>query len=172
MLQQDISKKFQFNNYDAMVARRLIQLEETPEALIYFSKVCDNVSDYAYWYFLSTLWVSYSGYSDINLWKKLFSSKRKFKILSIMKPSELEEFNKLNANIEVYRAHRQGEVDWISYTLDIDIAKRFAKERDVSVISQYKIKKKDIEALFLRRGEYETILLDKNKAKFIKEINI
>lgn len=169
---QDISKKFKFNEYDAIIARRIIQLEGTPEAIVYFSKVCDKLSDYAYWYFLSTLWVSYTGFSDINLWKKLFSAKRKFKTLSIMKPSEVEEFNKLSSNIEVYRAHRENEKDWISYTLNFETAKRFAKERGVSAISKYRVKKKDIEALFLRRGEYETILLDKNKAKFIEEITI
>ena len=87
-----------------------------------------------------------------------------------MKPSELREYNKLNSNIIAYRVHRKGEKDWIAYTLSLDIAKRFAKERDVQTISQYRIKKKDIEALFLRRGEEEIILLDKSKAKFIKEV--
>lgn len=169
---RDISKKFCFNGYDASVARVLIALEETPEAIIYFSEVCDKLTDYAYWYFLSTLWVSYTGHSDINLWKKLFSAKRKFKAISIMKPSELEEFNKLNSNIEAYRVHRNGEEDWIAYTLSLDIAKRFAEERNVEAISKYRIKKKDIEALFLRRGEQEIILLDKSKARFIKEIDI
>lgn len=172
MFNQDISKKFKFNNYDAMVARKLIELEETPEAIIYFSKVCDKLSDYAYWYYLSTLWVSYTGYSDINLWKKLFAAKRKFKTISIMKPSEVEEFNKLNSNINAYRVHRKDEEDWIAYTLSLDVAKRFAKERNVDKISLYKIKKKDIEALFLRRGEQEVLLLNKEKAKFIKEITI
>lgn len=132
---QDVSKKFKFNQYDAAVARKLIELEETPEAIIYFSKVSENLSDYAYWYFLSTLWVSYTGYSDINLWKQLFSAKRKFKTPSIMKPSEIEEFNKLNSNITAYRVHRNGETDWIAYTLNLDIAKRFAKERNVSRIN-------------------------------------
>ena len=168
--QDDISKNFKFNQYDASIAVRLIEMEETPEAIIYFSKVCDKLTDYAYWYFLSTLWVSYTGHSDINLWKRLFAAKRKFKISSIMKPSELREYNKLNSNIIAYRVHRKDEKDWIAYTLSLDIAKRFAKERDVQTISQYRIKKKDIEALFLRRGEEEIILLNKSKAKFIKEV--
>lgn len=172
MYNQDISKKFKFNEYDSIVARKLIDLEETPGAIVYFSKICDKLTDYAYWYFLSTLWVSYTGYSDINLWKRLFSAKRKFKTVSIMKPSEVSEYNKLNSNINAYRVHRKDEKDWIAYTLSFDVALRFAKERKVESISEYRIKKKDIEALFLRRGEFEIILLDKSKAKFVKEFKI
>lgn len=172
MFNNDVSKKFKFNEYDSMIARRIMELEGTPEAIVCFSRVCDKLSDYAYWYFLSTLWVSYSGYSDINLWKKLFSAKRKFKTLSIMKPSELEEYNKLNSNLTAYRVHREGESDWIAYTLNLEVAKRFAKERNASSISQYTVKKKDIEGLFLRRGEDEVILIDKNKARFVQKIDV
>ncbi|MFT9496350.1 hypothetical protein [Anaerosolibacter sp.] len=169
---EDISPNFEWNPVDANIAKRLIDLEETPEAIQYFSRVCHKLTDYAYWFLLSTLWVSYTGFTDINLWKKLFSEKRPYRLTSIMKPSELKAFQNLPKRITIYRAHRPNETDWIAYTLDFDIAKRFARERQVNIITEYRIKKADVTALFLRRGENEIIALDKSKIQFIKEYKI
>ena len=74
--------------------------------------------------------------------------------------------------ITVYRAKRPGEKQWIAYTLDLEIAKRFAKERNVNIITKYEVKKRDVLALFLRRGEKEIIVLDETKPKFIEEIEV
>ena len=73
---EDISPNFKFNYNDAHMAKELLKIEGTPKAIKYFSEHCDGLTNYAYWFFLSTLWVSYTGHSDINLWKKLFSSSR------------------------------------------------------------------------------------------------
>ena len=167
----DISPKFIWNPYDTSVAKKIIEFEETPEQIKYFAGICDNLTDYAYWFFLSTCWVSYTGYTDINLWRRLFSSSRQSKKTSIMKPTELKAFEYLPYFVTAYRAHRPEETDWIAYTLDIKIACRFARERNVDRISEYRIKKKDITALFLRRGEKEVIVLDKDKAQLIREIH-
>ena len=165
----DISRNFRWNAYDASVAKKILELEGTSEAIKYFSKVCNKLTNYAYWFFLSTLWVSYSGFSDIELWKKLFSSSRGRKRSSIMKPSEVKAYDRLPYFVRAYRAHRPDETDWIAYTLSKDIALRFAKERGVTAFSEYEIKKKDITALFLRREEQEIILLDQEKARFIRK---
>lgn len=90
----DISPKFKYNAVDAEIGKRIIALEETPEAIKYLSKVCDKLTDYAYWFYLSTLWVSYTGFSDLNLWKELFSAKRKDRVDCIMKPSEFIDLMK------------------------------------------------------------------------------
>lgn len=163
----DISPNFKFNYADAHIAKELLKREETPEAIKYFSEHCNVLTNYSYWFLLSTLWVSYTGYSDIELWKKLFSSDRSQRLKSIMKPSELREYEYLPYKVIAYRAKRPNETQWIAYTLDLEIAKRFAKERCVKEIHTYEIKKKDILALFLRRGEKEIIVLDENKPKFI-----
>lgn len=168
----DVSPYFKFNFNDKYMAQQLMKREATPEAIIYFSENCDKLTHYGYWFLLSTLWVSYTGFSDINLWKKLFSSDRPQRLKSIMKPSEVKEYDYLPYNITVYRAKRPGETQWIAYTLDLEIAKRFAKERNVNKISKYEVKKKDILALFLRRGEKEVIVLDETKPKFIEEIEV
>jgi len=168
----DISPKFRWNAYDATVAENIIRLEGTPEAINYFSGVCEKLTNYAYWFFLSTLWVNYSGHSDINLWKRLFSSNRIQRLRSIMKPSELTAYDRLPYFLTAYRAHRPWETEWISYTLNINIACRFARERGVNQVSQYAIKKRDISALFLRRAEEEILVLDKGKARHVRDIEI
>ncbi|TWH49614.1 hypothetical protein [Sporomusa sp. KB1] len=168
----DVSPIFRWSAYDSTVAENMIRLEGTPEAIKYFSEVCEKLTNYAYWFFLSTLWVNYSGRSDIELWKRLFSSERGQKLRSIMKPSELAEYDRLPYFITAYRAHRPEETDWIAYTLDLNIACRFAREREVNRISEYSIKKRDVLALFLRRGEKEILVLDKSKTKHIRDIEI
>ncbi|HDR8409154.1 TPA: hypothetical protein QC295_002358 [Bacillus cereus] len=168
----DVYAGFKWNPYDAKIGKEIIKREGTPEAIKYFAEVCEDLTDYGYWFFLSTLWVSYSGHSDLNLWKKLFSSKRPKRKKSIMKPSELKDFDYLPYFVTVYRAHRVDESDWIAYTLDQEIAERFAREREVTKITEYKVKKSDILAYFSRRGEKEIIVLDKAKVQFVAEIDL
>lgn len=171
-MRQNISHHFKEDLYDQKVARKLIELEGTPHAVTYFAEVCDGLSDYGYWFFLSTCWVSYSGWSDLNLWKRLFSSDRPARNASIMKPDELTFFKLLPYKFKVYRAHRAGEEDWIAYTLSMDKAVHFATQRGVTEIKSYWVKKFDALAYFERRGEREIILLDKSKAAHIETIQV
>lgn len=168
----DVYSDFKRTIYNQKVAKGIIEREETPEAVTYFAEVCDGLTDDAYWFFLSTIWVSYTGFSDLNLWKKLFSSTRRKQKQCIMKPSETKAFEHLPYFITIYRAHRVGEKDWIAYTLNIDTAIRFASERNVNQITEYKVKKRDVLALFLRRGEDEIIILDKGKVEFVRDIEL
>lgn len=87
-----------------------------------------------------------------------------------MKPKELDYYRLLPQQVLCYRAHRTGEQDWISYTLDLDIARRFAMERGVPTLCAYQILHRDILALFLRRGEYEVLCLDRKKARLVGKI--
>lgn len=159
----DISKYFTWNLADAAVAKQLVEREETPEAITYFAEHCGSLSDYGYWFMLGTLWVSYTGFSDIELWKKLFSAERRHRDACIMKPSELRAFEALPYHVKAYRAHRPGEKDYIAYTLDLEKAKMFATQRGTHWVKEYKIRKRDILAYFTRRGESEILVLDKNK---------
>lgn len=169
----DVSKYFTVPTYyEQTIARGILEREETPEAITYFSEKSGALSDYSYWFLLSTLWISYTGFSELEHWKTLFGSNRKKRKGSIMKPSEERRFDALPHAITVYRAHRPGETDWIAYTLDEQTVKRFAAERGVSTYSEYQVKKRDALALFLRRGEHEIIVLDRNKPKFVKEWDV
>lgn len=89
-----------------------------------------------------------------------------------MKPDELGELKKLPNKILAYRVHRKDETDWIAYTLDFDVALRFAKERETDEITVYKFKKNSILSLFLRRGEFEVLVLDKDRAQQVTTIKI
>lgn len=166
---ENVSTAFVPNQMDNFIIRNLLPYEGTPIAITKFKECCNELSDYAYWFMLSTLWVSYSGFSDLELWKELFSSNRPNKSISLMKPDELSALKKLPNKITVYRAHRQKETDWIAYTLDKNIADRFARERGTSEITAYKVKKIDILAYFTRRGEQEIIVINKSKVKKIEE---
>ena len=44
--------------------------------------------------------------------------------------------------------------------------------RGVSDVHEYRIKRSDILALFLRRGEYEVLCLDRRKARFVNFVSI
>ncbi|MDB5052935.1 MAG: hypothetical protein JWM44_985 [Bacilli bacterium] len=163
ILMNDISPNFKGPNaIDSAIIKDILRFEATPKAIIRFAELQNRMSDDEYWLVLSTLWVSYSGWSDLNLWRKLFRSGRPKRSSSLMKPSELTVFERLPDKFIVFRAHRPFETDWISYTLDIDIAKRFAKERNTEVTA-YTICKKHCIALFLRRDELEVIMLDPKK---------
>jgi len=154
------------------VLQGVLDREATPAAIRYFSKHCSRLGDYWYWYTLSTLWVSYSGHSDLNLWKRLLSSSRKGRETSLMKPDELKAYQALPDVVMAYRAHRDGEKDWISFTLNPVTAARFAAERGVTEVSEWQIFKRDILALFLRRGEGELIVLDHKKATKVRMLPV
>ena len=163
----DIYSGFKWNPTDAALAHQILKREATPEAITYFAEHCDTLTDYAYWFFLSTLWVSYTGHSDLELWKRLFSAMRQGRERCLMKPSEYKEFrSSLRPMVTAYRAHRPGETDWIAYTRSVEIAQRFARERGSPEISVYEIPRRYVLALFLRRGEHEIIVLDKSNAQY------
>lgn len=171
-LQYDIAPCFSPSPIDSQVFMAALKYERTPEAVLHFSKVCSQLSDYGYWFLLSTLWVSYTGWSELELWRQLFKSPRPSRKECLMKPRELEFYCLLPQQVLCYRAHRPGERDWISYTLDLDIARRFAKEREVATLSAYRILRRDLLALFLRRGEYEVLCLDRKKARLVGQIGV
>ena len=169
-LQYDISPLFQPAPYDAQIAHRLTALDDSPLAVQLFASVAERLSDYAYWFFLGVCWVQYTGWSKLELWKELFSSNRPHRKSCLMKPTELRLFKKLPKVVHCYRVHRPGETDWISYTLDFDTALKFAAIRGVSTIHEYRIPRKRLCCLFLRRHEYEVLCINKKDAILHKVI--
>lgn len=169
----DISKHYTKPTYiGSFVAKEILKYEGTPNAIKVFNEHAHKLDDYSYWFFLSTCWVSYTGWSDLHMWKELFGSDRPKRKDCVMKPSEVRRYDFLPPKVTIYRAHRPNEEDWIAYTLDLEIAKRFAAERGVTEIKQYLVNRKDILALFLRRGEQEVIVLDKTKIIYQQTIQL
>lgn len=171
-LQYDICPHFVPNKRLQQITLELEKLSSTPEAIVRFSELCSELDDYGYWFILGTLWVLYTGFSELSLWKKLFRAQRPFRRECLMKPIELEYFKKLPLHVACFRVHRPAERDWISYTLDAVTAGCIGVRRGVSDVHEYRIKRSDILALFLRRGEYEVLCLDRRKARFVNFVPI
>lgn len=163
MIDPDISPDFVWHAEDARIAAQLVDREATPQAIRFFARHHRHLSDYGYWFLLGSLWVSYSGWSDLALWRRLLCSDRPHRDTSLMKPSEMQVFRALPETLTVYRAHRPSETDWIAYTLDRRVAERLATERR-GPIRTYQVAKADVVALFLRRGEQEVLVLDPRSA--------
>lgn len=168
----DISPLSKPNFTDSKIIKKIMRHEKTGRAIVEFDKYKSKLSDYGYWFVLSTLWVSYTGWSDLRLWKRLFNSNRPSRKLSIMKPSEVRKFDQLPESLSVYRAKREGELDCIAYTLNPEIASTWAVKRGVSEVHCYEVNKQDVLALFLRRNEHEIIVLDQSKVRFTSTMKI
>jgi hypothetical protein len=172
---KNISTAFKFNERDAKISEHLLMYEDqpNPEAIHYFTKHCDELTNYGYWFLLSTLWV-WAGdvNADLNFWRKLFSSNRPDKEISLMKPDELKELKSLPNKLTVYRAPASNETDGISYTTDLATVIGFAKRHKSKFIFTGHIKKHDITALFLRRDESELLILDQNLIHGLKKLSI
>lgn len=123
----DISSNFKPSPADSEIMLKVAQRGNTKQAIRYFARHAHKLSDYAYWFGLSTLWVSNTDGHGIKEWKNLFSSSRPQKETSLMKPSELKFYNSLPEKIIAYRACNLNEKDWIAYTLDLNTAILFAQ---------------------------------------------
>ncbi len=154
------------------ILKNIMGHQGTGKAVKIFAQHCDQLGDYWYWFTLSTLWVHYSGHSDLNLWRELLRSDRANRRTSLMKPSECLAYIQLPRFVRAFRAHRPNECDWISYTLDPGIAAKFALQRGVETITEYMVPRDAILALFLRRAEQEVIVLERFYATEVGKVNI
>lgn len=156
-MSHDISPDFKGpNRMDSQVLERLLRYEGQPRAIRVFSNECHKLSDYAYWHALGTL----------------FSSARPNRDSSLMKPSELRVWKVLPPTLTVYRAHRPGETDWLSYTLSAEKAAWFAWKRGVDQFTEYSLPWSAAICLFLRRGEFEVLALDPASATSLRTIGV
>lgn len=174
-LSHDIHPKFVVNRNDSDLAKEIVEKfpnhrlkELAQDRLVYFKANQERASNYFYWFMLGTLWVEFTGHTSMGLWKELFNNSRP-DADCLMKPHEIVKLNSLPDEVECFRAHRHKEKDWISYTLEESIALKFLVMRPRGVIKKYVVKKGDIRALFLRRGEMEIIVLDKNLVREIEK---
>lgn len=161
----NISTAFKDNECDREMAKELIKLDGKPEAIDYFRNNCERLSSYGYWFMLSSLYIKQSDFMAANLWRKFFSAKIPNKEISLMKPNEYKAFRNLPNKIKVYRAKVKDESDWLSYTTNFKVAQKFAFKEKVDEISVGIVKKRNVDALFLRRGEDELLILNKPSVK-------
>ncbi len=167
LLDQDISAFSNPNPKDSKIITKILKHEGIGRAILEFDKYKNRLTDYCYWYMLGTLWVSYTGWSELRMWKRLFSSNRPNRKMCLMKPSEVEYFDKLPEEFVVYRAKRENEGDCIAYTLDPEVAGQWAIKRGVNVVHSYRVCKKDVLTIFLRRNEMEVIILNQENVHLL-----
>ena len=172
LLERNISHTFRPSEYDSQVAAQLLKHEGTHYGLEYFRATHKGLTSYSYWFLLSTLWISYTGHTDIAVWRELFSSPRKGREEGLMKPDELRAFRKLPDPLMLYRAHRVGEWDWLSYTTDPQVAATFALRKGMDAIYEYTAPRSAAMALFLRRGEEEILLPDLQAVSLVRKIAV
>lgn len=168
---RNVSTAFKYSESDAKLISAFMHTEPRNQ-MEFFRNIAEQLSDYAYWFLLSTMWVNESNVAPISVWKELFSSKRSNRSVSVMKPDELTAFKRLPSKLKVYRVHSEAAPDWISYTLDSKTAIQFSGIKDVREFTEYRVKKYDCLGLFLRRGEAEIVCLDKELAKPMRVIKV
>ena len=168
----DVSPDFRWNKSDLQTIKKIMPHEATPEAVKVFSRYAYRLTDYGYWFLLSTLWVSDPRGGDLDEWRSLFLSPRSNRETSIMKPSELKVWRLMDNDLMLYRAHKPAENDWISYSILGEKAAEFACRYGVDKVSEYRVAKEDVLCLFLRGGEFEVLVLDRSKVEFIRDIPV
>lgn len=136
-----------------------IWLHERPYRLKAFQDVSLKIfqkSFTEYWSILGEIWTdSENIYSNISAWKNLLDTKVKAKIY-FMTDKEIVQFENLPKTLTVYRGSTH---DGLSYTLNKDVAKWFAKRFDKKgKIFTRKIKKSEVFAFISRRREEEVII--------------
>lgn len=169
----DISPNFKgITEKEVKIIEKITKSNTPKKTVNHFIKHKEKLSNYAYWFILSTIWVSSNEGASLNRWRCLFESKRQDRLTSIMKPSETEAFNKLENEIFVYRAESPNEEDRIAYTLSLKTALMFANIKKTNSVSEFKVRKQDIHCIFLRRDEDEVIILNPKNAIKQREIKV
>lgn len=138
---KDISPDFQPHRASNVVVSRIIRKAKTPQAVKAFATECHKLSDYWYWFVLGTLWVDYTGWSDLQLWKHLFSSNRPNRASSLMKPSELHVFNQLPEVITA--GPKGGGMAAVDVTLEAQTGESHAQGQVSNRINQHRDGRED-----------------------------
>jgi hypothetical protein len=142
----------------------------TSEKIAVFMDHQDTFTDEEYWRALSDAYIQ-QNYNKIpyKVYHELFSAKRA-KREKLMDAKELNLFKKLPDQITIYRGGSKTEEKTkkfgVSWTLDKNIAKNFAKVKAIRdkkkmVVIEKTISKKEVIAYFISRKEEEIIYLGK-----------
>lgn len=145
---------------------RFIYLHERPyrlDALHYVLVTYDDdIDDNTFWSLVSDVWIdTENAWQNIGSWSEIFASDRASQH-SLMNEDELQLFHSLPDTLTIYRGCRRDiNEDGLAWTLDEQRAHWFAERfsNDDGVVLTRTVSKKDVVALFTRRGEQEVIVL-------------
>ena len=139
---------------------RFIFLHERPYRLQAFLEIQDQLTDTQYWRLLADSWIdTENAWQNRGKWRKLFDSKRPHSHY-LMDETEDNAMNTLPEMVTIYRGSSANNEKGLSWTLSKDkaefFAQRFAQKR--GKVYEQEVRKDQILALFLGRGESEVIL--------------
>jgi hypothetical protein len=146
---------------DAKIAKQIITAwdveEDSDKVLQIFLNKKHKLSDYRYWEVLRSVWIVAGSLKNLDIFRLLFNSKRKY-IHYFSTPEEIERLENLDDQVKVYRVCNNEIDDGISWTLSMDYALWYKEKYNKKIILHRLIDKSDIFALIERNREEEIII--------------
>lgn len=142
---------------------RYVFIHERPYRLQAFMEVRERMDDSCYWNLLRDIWIdSESPYINIEVWKRLFSNKRRKKKRLLIDKADRKAWKELPDVLTIYRGvQHDGPDTGMSWTLSkekaIFFAKRFANGKETGRVLEKQICKSEAIAYFNGRSEQEII---------------
>lgn len=139
-------------------------LHERPYRASAFFNVANRMDDETYWSLLKHIWIdSENIWQNQELWLDLLTSNRSGFFKFFMSEEENSVYDSLPEKVTVYRgynAKRPSSANGLSYTLNPDVAKKFAKRFTSSpAVKTRTIHKSQITAYINDRNEEEVIII-------------
>ena len=171
----DASNLAGFTADDLDVVDQIKAVANSAKVILIFAKNIENLSDFAYWRLLSYIWIN-GGYEIPCFFRKMF----KMPIPNsneVMLDEEYHFFKMLPKVITCYRVHHTNhEKYFLSYTLSpskaVIMAEEFQRNNSFAGISEYKVNKSDVFAVFTRHWEDEILVLDRSKVRFERKVEV
>jgi hypothetical protein len=154
--------------------KRLLAAPELSYSMVRdFQEIAPKLSDGAYWGFLGALFLALDNEVDNETWRLLFAANRRERRSGLMRKQELHMLKLMPAIVNCYRAHTAGETDWLlAEPNTMDVLSRNYGRTDLTHIGEYTLKRKDVAAIFTRRGRIEILCLDVSKFSYIGSIPV
>lgn len=136
-----------------------ICIHERPYRLEKFYYISNECTDEEYWESLAFVWMdSENTWRNMEIWKELWNCERPDKAMS-MTLHEREVLAAMPAELTIYRGFREERLEGISWTMDYDVAVRFARRfRGTGSVATARASKTDVHAFFDERQEREVVI--------------
>lgn len=147
---------------DAKIASKLIELwdihNDQHEVFRYFLSNRHKLSPERYWELLRTVWILCGSVERSPVFVDLFIADKRSQHY-LMTPEEHQALRDLPDEMDVYRATNLKGDAGLSWTYNLDYAKKYQRMFNKTYLLTERIEKFEIFALFNRNLEYELILL-------------
>ncbi|MCK1344464.1 MULTISPECIES: hypothetical protein [unclassified Bradyrhizobium] len=150
---------------------KFVCVYERPHRLEGFFYIADECTHDDYWNTLGFVWSdSENIWQNIDAWQELWNCDRPNKLAS-MNEQERAALAALPSDLTIYRGFTEGRLHGMSWTLDRDVAVRFAKRfrGPRAAIATARAKKSDVHAFFDDRQEREIVV---EKYTLLDEIEV